>query len=264
MGVWDDIVDQANDTTVWPLLHFFAGSLIAFYLPEPNGRLVDNVAVLEMRLPRPSPNNKLFIFFTIIYAFESVEYLGGTTLAWVTGNHEWIETSLADSLVSDILMALSGWLFTALLIENDTMKPRLWIGIAHTLLIFFPCLAITQEKADTNTGFKYFIVTAFLVNPTVLIYSHIRKEGLFDKRADADTAVKELWIFTQLHTVMFGLISLWKGLGGPISTPALTLMAAIITTGLVLVYRNYTDSGNRAIASSAAYTPVPKTTGFII
>lgn len=287
MTAWSEIQDQASEMMPWPLVHFFFGSLIAFYLPEkketskawtvpcgvftftPSSRLTPiTFGSIELRLPQPSIlRPQLFIFFTIIYGFETLEYVFGAVIELSGGDSYWIETTPANSLVSDILMAGFGWGFTALLINNDNMTVQSWEGVAHALLVSIGTLYIHIGDLGVNDAFIYFMVWTVVVNIlAVAYYRGCRAKNNKDNKQSIDKRNNSIALFTILHTILFVLVGIFKWINGTWSAPTITFFAFFLTT----VFVGACDCGLRSWMTKdtappgPAYSPAPKTTGFII
>ena len=286
MTAWSEIQDQASEMMPWPLVHFFFGSLIAFYLPEkeqtsktwtvpcggltftPSGRLTPiTFAGIEMRLPQPSIlRPQLFIFFTIIYGFETLEYIFGAVIEATSGDNYWIERSPADALVSDILMAVFGWGITALLINNDNMTVQSWEGVAHALLVSLGPAYIYIRDLGVNDAFICFMVWTVFVNVlAVAYYRGCRAKNLKDNNQSIDKRNNSIALFTIIHTVIFVFVGVFKWINGTWSAPTITFFAFSLTAafaGMLSGLRAWMAKGTAP--PGPAYSPAVSRPGFII
>lgn len=88
--IWSDVFSDASQ---WPMVHVFVPAVITIY------------------------HRNIWILLSIIYLFETVEYL----MSQIPGLSYWGENSKADSLVSDIIMGLVGF---ATIIILKIQKPQ--------------------------------------------------------------------------------------------------------------------------------------------
>lgn len=81
---WDNVIKDGNQ---WPATHIFVPALVGIY------------------------TNDIWKLLSIIYLFESFEFL----VSQIPGMEYWAEVTNADTLVSDIVMGLLGFLFVKVL-----------------------------------------------------------------------------------------------------------------------------------------------------
>ena len=100
----------------------------------------------------------IYVFFTLIYLFESIEYL--ISLA----NDEWGEDP-ADSLIGDILMALVG-LGAAMQFEMEK-KSKLQFAIHAIILGLASAFTVLIIWEDITGAFVYYAIIHSIVAPLI-------------------------------------------------------------------------------------------------
>lgn len=99
MSHWNDVI---SDNLPWSMVHIFVPAIVSIYVRD------------------------IWVLVSVIYMFESVEYL----VSQIPGAHYWDEETNADTLVSDIVMGLIGFAAFAMLKVKQTdawyafLKPK--------------------------------------------------------------------------------------------------------------------------------------------